>query len=95
MRRLYRIVLTLEQYLEWRERQDGHCKICGKAVNGKSAHADHDHETGQLRDQFCDSCNLGLGCFKDDPDLLRKAAEYIERHRLGPGDMTAVAPPVR
>lgn len=81
LRRLYGITITWDQYLEWLERQDGYCKICGRGVNGKNAHTDHDHETGQLRDQLCHSCNRGLGLFKDSPDLLRAAAAYIERHR--------------
>ena len=82
LRRLYGIKITWEQYLEWRRRQDGHCKICKREISGKNAYADHDHETKQLRDELCDSCNRGLGCFKDDPGLLRAAAEYVERHRL-------------
>jgi Recombination endonuclease VII len=74
--------LTREQYDEWRSRQNGHCKLCGHEISGKSAHTDHDHETGQLRDMLCYPCNQGLGCFKDDPGLLRAAADYIERHRV-------------
>ncbi len=86
MRRLYGLDLTLTAYQEWRSRQDGHCKICGREVSGKSAHTDHDHVTRQLRDELCDNCNQGLGSFKDDPVVVRAAAEYIERHREGWGD---------
>jgi hypothetical protein len=81
LRYLYGLDLTLAEYQEWRARQNGHCKICGREVSGKSAHTDHDHATGKLRDELCDTCNRGLGNFKDDPSLLRVAAEYIERHR--------------
>ena len=30
---------------------------------------DHDHITGQPRAWICDSCNTGLGRFKDDPKI--------------------------
>jgi Recombination endonuclease VII len=73
--------ITIDQYQEWLNRQDGHCNICGRVAEGKTGHTDHDHVTGQLRDLLCGTCNQGLGCFKDDPALLRAAAEYIERHR--------------
>lgn len=63
---------------ELRELQDeGPCAICddiGRRV------IDHDHQTGDVRDGLCDRCNLGLGLFRDDPRLLRKAAEYVEGH---------------
>lgn len=54
------------------------CAICGKKVRMK---ADHCHKTGKLREPLCHYCNFGLGHFFDDPELLRVAADYIERHR--------------
>ena len=38
---------------------------------------DHNHGTGQFRGFLCDSCNTGLGKFKDDPDLLERAISYL------------------
>lgn len=76
------IRLTRDMYQDWLVRQDGYCRICGNPAGGKNGHVDHDHKTDQLRDLLCRTCNAGLGSFRDDPALLRAAAEYIERHRV-------------
>lgn len=55
----------------------GQCAICGK--EGPRV-VDHDHLTGAVRDGLCPSCNVGLGHFRDDPKLLREAANYVEHH---------------
>jgi hypothetical protein len=56
---------------------DQGCEICG-IILGRSLHWDHNHETGQFRGWLCNSCNNGLGRFKDQPFLLRAAADYLE-----------------
>lgn len=59
------------------------CPICGKrSVVGVTANLvkDHDHITGKKREWICDSCNSGLGRFKDDPKLLQKAIDYLKKH---------------
>ena len=53
------------------------CAICGR----KAVVLDHDQETGVLREGLCQGCNLGLGHAKDDPAILRRMAEYLEKHR--------------
>jgi len=64
--------------------QGGLCAVCRSAP---AVHVDHDHDTGRVRELLCFNCNGGLGQFRDDPDVLRRAAEYVERHALveGPG----------
>jgi len=52
------------------------CLICGREV---PLVIDHDHETGIVRGRLCVRCNTGLGKFLDDPEMLRKAAVYLER----------------
>lgn len=51
------------------------CIICGKPAK---LSVDHDHQTGDVRGGLCTNCNLGLGHFKDNPELLRLAALYLE-----------------
>ncbi|MEU2349618.1 endonuclease VII domain-containing protein [Modestobacter sp. NPDC049651] len=58
--------------------QGGLCAICRAAP---AAHVDHDHGTGAVRALLCFNCNGGLGQFRDDPAVLRAAAEYVEEHR--------------
>jgi Recombination endonuclease VII len=60
------------------DEQDGVCAICQSAP---AAHVDHDHETGAVRALLCFNCNGGLGQFRDDPAVLRAAADYVEAHR--------------
>jgi hypothetical protein len=55
--------------------QDGLCAVCESAP---AAHVDHDHVTGVVRALLCFNCNGGLGQFKDDPGVLRAAADYVE-----------------
>jgi hypothetical protein len=62
--------------------QDGKCAICGtEQAAGRYGvfHVDHCHKTGRLRGLLCSSCNHGLGQFRDDPAVMRLAAEYVER----------------
>jgi hypothetical protein len=54
------------------------CKICNKELLAKDKHLDHDHKTGKYRGALCHSCNIGLGHFFDNPELLRIAANYLE-----------------
>lgn len=38
---------------------------------------DHDHTSLQYRGTLCGTCNIGLGMFKDNPELLRRAILYL------------------
>jgi len=50
------------------------CTICGKT---EKLNVDHDHERKIIRGLLCNNCNLGLGHFKDDPQLLEFARIYL------------------
>jgi hypothetical protein len=76
--------LSEDQYIALLDSQEGRCALCGSTDPGwkKSWLVDHDHETNKTRAILCVSCNTGLGKFKDSPQLLRKAALYIEWHKI-------------
>lgn len=51
------------------------CQICGSKTE---LHIDHDHATGRFRGILCRPHNLGIGFFRDDPELLAKAIMYLQ-----------------
>ena len=75
--------LTIQEYNKLLEKQGYACAICGVPhydENGKRLYIDHNHAKGlnAVRGLLCSSCNFGLGLFKDSPEVLRAAAEYLE-----------------
>lgn len=78
--------ISLHEYGQMLLAQGGKCAICEKESGGtrhgetKALAVDHDHKTGKVRGLLCESCNQGIGKLQDDPEILRKAADYIERH---------------
>lgn len=74
--------LELEEYKLMLARQDNKCKLCGKTEeeNGKRLAVDHCHTSGEVRDLLCSNCNSALGFANDDPELLRRMAEYCEEY---------------
>ena len=79
--------LTPDEYRELIAAQEGQCAICGDRPSAsKSLAVDHCHETGIIRGALCDRCNLGLGLLRDNPEILRAAAHYVETPpTLAPG----------
>lgn len=83
--------MTREQYDAKLAAQGGVCAICGreKALGigeRNSFHVDHDHDCcpgrktcGRcVRGLLCNHCNPMLGHVDEDPEVLRRAAEYLE-----------------
>jgi hypothetical protein len=70
--------LTRAEVDALREEQGDACAVCGAAG---PEHLDHDHQTGRIRALLCQRCNQGLGLLRDDPTVLRAAADYVEEHR--------------
>lgn len=64
--------------------EQGHrCAICRQpetfVLRGKvkNLSIDHDHATGRVRGLLCGSCNSGIGYFREHPDILRAAIDYL------------------
>jgi len=72
----YQFGLTPDEVAYMRDAQCNLCEICHQAFE-KTPHIDHNHATGQVRGLLCHNCNYGLGQFKDDPQRLASAIEYL------------------
>jgi hypothetical protein len=71
--------ITLESYNSLLEEQDQKCKICNtRCSTGKSLAVDHNHETEKIRGLLCKNCNVGLGLFFDNINLLESAILYLK-----------------
>ena len=79
--------ISMVEYEAMSALQGGLCAICGKSewvtAHGKLRllSVDHDHESGQVRGLLCMSCNVGIGKFKDNLELVEKAAAYLRGER--------------
>ncbi len=72
--------LEAGQYAALLSHQDGRCAICHQLLlveGSRRPSVDHDHATHEVRGLLCARCNLGLGRFRDEPELLRAAIRYL------------------
>jgi hypothetical protein len=77
--------MTLKDFDLMLAKQKGVCKICGKEPKGmqnskKYLCVDHNHETGKVRGLLCGSCNVALGLFKHDMELLKNGINYLKEN---------------
>lgn len=74
--------ITLEDKNKMLEGQRGLCVICQTDdPGGRGWQLDHCHTEKTIRGILCLKCNTGLGLFKDNPELLRRAASYLEGNK--------------
>jgi hypothetical protein len=80
LRRRYGI--TLQEYREILEKQNGVCAVCGNGPGKRRLHVDHCHKTGKIRALLCTNCNSALGAARDDINRLYKLIQYLEKHEI-------------
>ena len=71
--------ITVEEYDRILIEQSGGCAICGcQCPLKRRLSVDHCHTTSRIRGLLCSLCNKAIGKFRDSPELLIKAALYLE-----------------
>lgn len=73
--------LLEQEYLEKIREQENLCAICHKKDEGKVLCIDHNHKSGEVRGLLCHNCNIGLGNFKDNPEILEAAIGYLKKYQ--------------
>lgn len=82
--------ITVEEVQNLSKEANNRCMICDipaeEIIHTTFKHnplvIDHCHTTGKVRGLLCPTCNSGLGHFKDNPETLIKAAQYLyERNK--------------
>lgn len=78
--------IDIQEYNNMQIKQNNKCLICGKEEsmklhsNIKFLCVNHCHDSGKIRGLLCNSCNVGLGCFKDNIELIEKALDYLKNN---------------
>ena len=73
--------LAFGEYAQRLADQSGVCAICkDPPTEARPLHVDHDHKTGTVRSLLCHFCNVGLGHFRDDAQILSAAIDYVFEH---------------
>lgn len=67
-----------------RTAKNAKCDSCGGKV---LLRIDHCHESNEVRGVLCHNCNVTLGLVADDPERLRKLADYLEKWMEDPSWM--------
>ena len=76
--------ITIEQYNEMFNQQQGCCAICGKhliELNQASLCIDHNHKTSKVRRLLCYSCNFFVGIYETNfSGLQKEIVKYLKEY---------------
>ena len=70
-------VSDIDYLAHWRF-QGGLCAICYGRFGSEILCVDHDHSSQRVRGLLCRICNLGIGKFKDRPQIIATLRDYID-----------------
>jgi hypothetical protein len=71
--------VTQDQFEKMLVDQNNMCKICGNEFKStKDTHIDHCHDTNVVRGILCNNCNMALGQFNDNLDIMENAIKYLQ-----------------
>ena len=75
--------LTQEEYDLKLKEQNNSCAICGmhKDDYPKNFAIDHCHKTGKVRGLLCNHCNSGIGFFRENSNVMKKAIGYLKKYK--------------
>lgn len=77
---LYKFNISPEEYQQKFKDQNMVCDICKQPCSQKKMLSlDHDHDSNEVRGLLCSSCNMALGGFLDNPQILLSAIEYLAK----------------
>lgn len=78
----YKTGVTKEMYFSLLEEQNNQCAICKCSIHeyNKSFSIDHCHSSNIIRGLLCNNCNLGLGYFKDNIEIIERAISYLNNN---------------
>ena len=71
--------ISLSQFNEMVEKQNHKCAICENSFLNFKICVDHNHKTNKVRQLLCSQCNFGLGHFRENPQFLLNAVDYLNK----------------
>lgn len=74
LNRIYNI--TMEDYNNMYNNQNGKCLICEESF--EKLCIDHDHKTGKVRGLLCRNCNGGIGLLKENIHIIKNSLNYLK-----------------
>jgi len=70
--------MSVDDYRALLSSQGEACAICRRPFT-RTPCVDHCHITGLVRGLLCQTCNIGLGSFQDNPFIAGNAYDYLQR----------------